>query len=152
MVLTVILQFVLSFFASMGFGILFNAPRRTLVSCGVTGASGWLTYYGLTSFEVDQILASFAGAIVLTILAIIHSRYLKMPIIIFITCGIIPLVPGGSAYQAMRHIVLDDYPTAFEYGIEAALVASAIALGIITSEMLSSLYYSIKYKIRREKL
>ena len=146
--LTLLYQFVLSFFASMGFGILFNAPRKALFQCGLTGAAGWIVYYIFSSFEVNQILASFAGGIVLTAVSIFNSRYMKMPIVIFITCGIIPLVPGGKAYQAMRNVVLEDYQLAFSFGIEAALIASAIAHGIITSEMLYSLMNTALTKIK----
>lgn len=146
--LTLIYQFTLSFFASMGFGILFNAPRRALMQCGLTGAAGWLAYYILTNMDVNQILASFAGGIVLTAVSILNSRKMKMPIVIFITCGIIPLVPGGKAYQAMRNVVMEDYQLAFSFGMEAALIASAIALGIITSEMIHSLMNLLLVKLK----
>jgi len=143
-----IYQFILSFFASMGFGILFNAPRRALISCGLTGAAGWLVYYALMDMGMTQIVSSFAGGIVLTAVSIYNARYLKMPLVIFITCGIIPLVPGGIAYQAMRNVVLENYQLAISFGIEAALIASAIALGIITSEMLHSLVNTILSKLK----
>lgn len=146
--LTLLYQFILSFFASMGFGILFNAPRRALIQCGLTGAAGWLVYYIFLNMDVNQILASFAGGIVLTAVSIFNSRKMKMPIVIFITCGIIPLVPGGTAYQAMRNVVLEDYQLAFSFGIEAALIASAIALGIITSEMVHSLMNTLLIKLK----
>ena len=146
--LTLLYQFILSFFASMGFGILFNAPRRALMQCGLTGAAGWLVYYIFINMDVNQILASFAGGIVLTAVSIFNSRKMKMPVVIFITCGIIPLVPGGTAYQAMRNVVLDDYQLAFSYGMEAALIASAIALGIITSEMIHSLMNTLLIKLK----
>lgn len=146
--LVFVYQFVLSFFASMGFGILFNAPRRALISCGLTGAAGWLVYFSFMNTEVNQIVASFAGGIVLTAVSIYNARYLKMPVVIFITCGIIPLVPGGIAYQAMRNVVLENYQLAISFGIEAALIASAIALGIITSEMIHSLVNVILSKVK----
>lgn len=146
--LVFVYQFVLSFFASMGFGILFNAPRRALISCGLTGAAGWLVYFSFMNAEVNQIVASFAGGIVLTAVSIYNARYLKMPVVIFITCGIIPLVPGGIAYQAMRNVVLENYQLAISFGIEAALIASAIALGIITSEMIHSLVNVILSKVK----
>lgn len=146
--LTLLYQFILSFFASMGFGILFNAPRRSLMQCGLTGAAGWLTYYIFINMDTNQILASFAGGIILTAVSIFNSRKMKMPVVIFITCGIIPLVPGGTAYQAMRNVVLEDYQLAFSFGMEAALIASAIALGIITSEMVHSLMNTLLIKLK----
>lgn len=118
------------------------------MQCGLTGAAGWLTYYIFINMDTNQILASFAGGIILTAVSIFNSRKMKMPVVIFITCGIIPLVPGGTAYQAMRNVVLEDYQLAFSFGMEAALIASAIALGIITSEMVHSLMNTLLIKLK----
>ena len=141
-------QFILSFFASAGFGILFNAPRRTIFAGGLSGAFGWLVYFIATQFDVQAVIASFFGAIMLTALSIISSRYLRAPIIIFITCGIIPLVPGGMAYNAMRSVVLQNYDMALAYGFQVALVSMAIAMGIISTEMIDSLFQTLKREIK----
>lgn len=141
-------QFILSFFASAGFGILFNAPRRTIFAGGMSGAFGWLVYFIATQFDVQAVIASFFGAIMLTALSIISSRYLRAPIIIFITCGIIPLVPGGMAYNAMRSVVLQNYDMALAYGFQVALVSMAIAMGIISTEMIDSLLQTLKREIK----
>ena len=142
------IQFILSFFASAGFGILFNAPRRTIFAGGLSGAFGWLVYFIATQFDVQAVIASFFGAIMLTALSIISSRYLRAPIIIFITCGIIPLVPGGMAYNAMRSVVLQNYDMALAYGFQVALVSMAIAMGIISTEMIDSLFQTLKREIK----
>ena len=141
-------QFILSFFASAGFGILFNAPRRTIFAGELSGAFGWLVYFIATQFDVQAVIASFFGAIMLTALSIISSRYLRAPIIIFITCGIIPLVPGGMAYNAMRSVVLQNYDMALAYGFQVALVSMAIAMGIISTEMIDSLFQTLKREIK----
>ncbi|AKG73230.1 threonine/serine exporter family protein [Salinicoccus halodurans] len=144
-------QLIASFFASAGFGILFNAPRRALISCGVNGALGWLVFYLFREGGTDPVLASYAGAILLTAMALFNSRRMKMPVIIFITCGIIPLVPGGTAYEAMRHVVMDQYMEAQGFAFEAALVSGAIALGIISTEMADSVIQSIKKKFNEKE-
>ena len=141
-------QFILSFFASAGFGILFNAPRRTILAGGLSGAFGWLMYFIATENEIQTVIASFLGAIVLTALSILSSRKLRAPIIIFITCGIIPLVPGGLAYNAMRSVVLENYDMALAYGFQVALVSLAIATGIISTEMIDSLFQTLKRKAK----
>ncbi|HBV22994.1 MAG TPA: hypothetical protein DEB42_04330 [Jeotgalicoccus sp.] len=141
-------QFILSFFASAGFGILFNAPRRTILAGGLSGAFGWLMYFIATENDIQTVIASFLGAIVLTALSILSSRKLRAPIIIFITCGIIPLVPGGLAYNAMRSVVLENYDMALAYGFQVALVSLAIATGIISTEMIDSLFQTLKRKVK----
>ena len=39
-----ILQFLLALGASVGFGIMFNVPRRALLFCGIAGGFGWVVY------------------------------------------------------------------------------------------------------------
>ena len=146
-----IYQLIASFFASVGFGILFNAPRRALLGCGATGAVGWIVFYLFREGGTDASLASYAGAIFLTAVSLFNSRRMKMPIIIFITCGIIPLVPGGTAYEAMRHVVMNQYTEAQEYAFQAALVSGAIALGIISTEMADQVVRTVKNKFGRKE-
>ncbi|MFP3359605.1 threonine/serine exporter family protein, partial [Planococcus sp. SIMBA_143] len=83
---------------------------------------------------------------------ILNSRRRNMPILLFITCGIIPLVPGGLAYDAMRHVVFNEYMTALEYGFEAALISLAIAMGIISTEMADQVMQTIRRKLKREEV
>jgi uncharacterized membrane protein YjjB (DUF3815 family) len=40
------------------------------------------------------------------------------PVIIFIVPGIIPLVPGGTAYEATRYLVSNDYTQAVNTFLE----------------------------------
>ncbi|MGO1922666.1 MAG: threonine/serine exporter family protein [Jeotgalicoccus sp.] len=141
-------QFILSFFASAGFGILFNAPRRTILAGGLSGAFGWLVYFIATQLDIQAVIATFFGAIMLTMLSIMSARHLRAPVIIFITCGIIPLVPGGMAYNAMRSVVLQNYDMALAYGFQVALVSMAIAMGIISTEMIDSLLQTLKRELK----
>lgn len=146
--MTYIFQFILSFMASAGFGVLFNAPRRTIVAGGVSGAFGWIVYYIAIEIGAEVAIASFLGAIVLTAISIFCSRKLRAPVIIFITCGIIPLVPGGTAYNAMRSVVLTQYDMALAYGFQVALISMAIAMGIISTEMIDSLMQTLKREVK----
>lgn len=99
---------------------------------------------------IDQnILAAFLGSFVLTIVAYIFARRLKTPVIVFIVCGIIPLVPGGLAYQSMRHIVTSEYQFAIESIFQVGLVSGAIAIGIIFAEITNQFYHGIKRKLVR---
>ncbi len=144
-----ILQFLLAFGATIGFGIIFNAPKNVLIYCGFAGGIGWVIYT-LVMNTIDQnIIAAFLGSFVLTILSLFFSRQLKTPVIVFIVCAIIPLVPGGLAYQAIRHIVTSDYQLAIEFIFQVGLVSGAIAIGIIFAETLNQVYYAIKGKLVR---
>ncbi|OEH92774.1 threonine/serine exporter family protein [Bacillus solimangrovi] len=138
-------QMVLSFIASTAFGIVFNAPRKSLIKCGFVGMLGWMIYVSLTYYGIDAIFASVAASFVVAVMSQVFSRVYKTPIIVFIVSGIIPLVPGGLAYDAMRNFVQNDYNTAINLAAKAFMISGAIAIGLIFSEVINQV-------IRRSKL
>jgi uncharacterized membrane protein YjjB (DUF3815 family) len=135
-----IYQLITSFIASAAFGLLFNAPRNTLVQCGFIGMVGWLFYFSLVeSRDFDAVTASIIAAFIIAMISGFFARWYKTPIIIFNVAGIIPLVPGGLAYDAMRHFVINDYSTALQLAAKVLLISGAIAVGLVFSEVLNQL-------------
>ncbi|MGJ9458158.1 threonine/serine exporter family protein [Oceanobacillus sp. CF4.6] len=141
----IITQLIMSFFASAGFGIIFNAPRNALIQCGLIGMAGWIIYYMLSDRGMmDIVPATVFAAIVVAILSQFCARYYKMPIIIFNVSGIIPLVPGGIAYNAMRHFVENDYNTAVQLSAQVVLLAGGIAIGLMFSEVVNQIWRKVE--------
>ncbi|MFJ7952574.1 threonine/serine exporter family protein [Lysinibacillus sp. NPDC096418] len=136
-----ILQFVASFIATACFGTIFNVPPKTYFHCGLVGALGWIIYYVLTQNGLDVVEASFFGAFVIAIVAHTYARRFKMPMLIFSVAGIIPLVPGGMAYNSMRNVVEDDYIQGLQYGMKAFLITGAIVIGLVFAEVLVQLVF-----------
>jgi uncharacterized membrane protein YjjB (DUF3815 family) len=139
--MTWIIQGILSYIIAISFAIIFNAPRNQLVACGVVGMSGWLIFSGFSLFLDDTVQASFAGAFVVALAAHILSKRFKMPMIIFSVPGIILLVPGGLAYNAMRNTVENDYLTAISFASKAFMTSGAIAMGLVFAEVLMQLIF-----------
>jgi uncharacterized membrane protein YjjB (DUF3815 family) len=139
--MTWIIQAILSFIIAISFAIIFNAPRKKLVACGVVGMSGWLIFSGFTLVSGDSVQASFAGAFMVALAAHILSKRFRMPMIIFSVPGIILLVPGGLAYNAMRNIVENDYLTAIGFASKAFMTSGAIAMGLVFAEVLMQLVF-----------
>jgi uncharacterized membrane protein YjjB (DUF3815 family) len=141
-----IVHLVTSFIASAAFGILFNAPKKSLLKCGFVGMAGWFVYIFLVNKEFDAVVASLVAAFVIAVISQIFARMYKTPIIIFSVAGIIPLVPGGLAYDAMRHFVVNDYNVAIQLAAKAFMISGAIAVGLVISEVLYQLLMKIKFK------
>ncbi|MFB5283397.1 threonine/serine exporter family protein [Peribacillus sp. Hz7] len=141
-------QVVTSFIASAAFGVLFNAPKQSLIKCGLVGMIGWVLYYGLVEIEYDSIFATLVAAFVVGIISQFFAKRYKMPIIIFTIAGIIPLVPGGLSYDAMKHFVENDYNVAVQLAAKVCMLAGAIAMGIIFAEVMNQLM--IKYNRRKQ--
>ncbi|MFP3919436.1 threonine/serine exporter family protein [Lysinibacillus telephonicus] len=134
-----ILQAVFSFIFTACFGVIFNAPTKAIPYCGVVGAIGWIIYYTAIQIGVTEVQASFLGAFVIGIVAQVFARRFKMPMIIFNVSGIIPLVPGGIAYNTMRNIVELDYSMGIQNGMRAFMISGAIAMGLVFAEVIVQL-------------
>ncbi|MNH86744.1 hypothetical protein D3C87_1002090 [compost metagenome] len=134
--MVMVAQLVVSFIASSAFTILFNAPKRSLLQCGLVGMLSWVIYLVLQP-RFGPVLASLSGAAIVGLISLIFARFYKMPVIIFSVAGIIPLVPGGLAYDSMRKFVENEYNAAVQLAAEAFLISGAIAMGLILSEVLN---------------
>lgn len=149
----IIVQLIVSFFSTAGIAIIFNVPRKTLFHCGFVGVIGWIIYYLLTERGMDVVDASFFSSFIIAIVAHLYARRFKMPMIIFIVAGIIPLVPGGMAYNAMRNVVEDDYLQGLQYGLKAFLITGAIVMGLVFAEVFMQFVFravrSSKDKLRK---
>jgi len=139
-----IIQLITSFIASASFGILFNAPKKSLFQCGTTGMVGWAIYYQLIQMEIDSVPASLAASFFVAVISHLFAKRYKTPVIIFIVGGIIPLVPGGTAYDAMRNFVENDYNLAIQLSAKAFLISGAIVIGIVFSEVINQIIRKIK--------
>lgn len=140
--MSLILHSLASFVAAAAFGILFNAPRRTLLQCGISGMLGWAAYY-LLAVPFNAIFATVSATFIVGLVSLIFARVYKEPVILFSVSGIIPLVPGGLAYDAMRNFVENEYDIAVQLAAQALLISGSIAIGLILSEVMNQVVRSI---------
>jgi uncharacterized membrane protein YjjB (DUF3815 family) len=138
-------QIATSFIASAGFALLFNVPGRHLGYCGLVGMLGWMIYSSLLQLPADPILATLTAAFAVTVISQLLAKVCKTPIIVFSVSGIVPLVPGGIAFEAMRNVVENHYDMAVQRAFEAFTLSGAIAFGLVFSEV-------INQAIRRTRL
>ncbi|MDQ0345361.1 threonine/serine exporter family protein [Lederbergia wuyishanensis] len=142
---------ILSMISAIGFGIIFNAPRKALFHCGVVGMAGWFVYIVMIDSGVDVVHAAFSGAFIVAIIGHIMAKRNKTPIIVYIVAGIIPLVPGGTAYDAMRHVASNDYSNAIPLAMKAFIIASSIAMGLVFAEVLVQFILKITKELQSRK-
>lgn len=132
-------QLFTSFVSSAGFAVLFNIPRRHIGFCGLVGMIGWAAYIVLLHLPADPILATLAASFAITVLSQLLAKLRKAPIILFSVAGIVPLVPGGVAYDAMRNVVLNQYDVAVQKAFEVFMLSGAIAFGLVFSEVINQI-------------
>jgi uncharacterized membrane protein YjjB (DUF3815 family) len=137
-------QIVTSLIATSAFGILFNIPKQTLLKCGLVGVIGWMIYFVLALYKVDVVFATFVAAFSIGVMSQIYAKIYRTPSIIFSVSGIIPLVPGGMAYDAMRQFVENDYNAAITLAAKAFMISGAIAFGLVFSEVINQVIRKAK--------
>lgn len=140
-----LIQTITSFIAAAAFGVIFSAPKRNLLHCGVSGMSGWIVYI-LLSAHLDIIVSTVAATFIVGIISQLFAKLCKKPVILFSVSGIIPLVPGGLAYDAMRNFVINEYNVAVQLAAQAFLISGAIAIGLVMSEVLNQFLYKLPIK------
>lgn len=139
--MSIVLQAILSFIAATSFGIIFNAPRKMLAYCGFVGMTGWVVHSGYLDISQNLMQSSFLGAFTVALFAHVFAKRFRKPMIVFSVPGIIPLVPGGMAFNSMRYIVENDYITAMSFASKAFMVSGSIAMGLVFAEVIIQLVY-----------
>ena len=124
---------VLAFISCLGFGVLFNVQKRTLLLAAVHGAIGWVILLSLDIPQVSYIFANLLSALVVGLLAELFAVIQKTPATSFIVIGIIPLVPGFRVYRSMLFFVRGNLDKGISEGVHSCFMAVAIAVGIILS-------------------
>lgn len=124
------------FVATTSFIMLFDAPRRAVIYCGITGTIAYGAYLAAQSYGLGPVVAAFLGSTLTGAVSEYLARRQRMPAIVFITAGIIPLVPGASAYYAMYHFSLGAYQQAVLHASMVLYIASAISAGLAVGAVL----------------
>jgi uncharacterized membrane protein YjjB (DUF3815 family) len=127
----IILEAIVAMFATISFAILFNAPKKEVVYCGLTGALGWVVYYGMTQREINSVLAALTATFCLTILARCFAVVRKSPVTVYLLPGIFPLVPGAGIYYTAYYLFIGNTEMSGFKGLETLEIAGAIVFGII---------------------
>ena len=149
--MNITLQFISSFIAAAGFGVVVNVPRRVLVSCGITGVAGWLVYSTLMWQNSSAVTAIFFGAVSVAIASLFFARRKKMPATTFNLPGLFPLVPGITAYQSIQALMQGDYTRGIELLVRVFMLSVTIAFGIVLVEIIYRTYFVLKARWLRKR-
>ena len=118
-----------SFFATIGFGYLFQVPKNRLIIVAIIGMLGGIVYKLSLLNNTSESFALFLATILISLLSEYAARKLKTPVTVFLACALIPLVPGGGLYYTMLDIVANNFDTAFFTFINTIINACSIAIG-----------------------
>lgn len=143
-----ITSFAFAFVATMAFAVLFQSPRKILLTDGLIGALGWIVFISLRDqLGYSTFNANFLASVALALVSELSARIFHQPVTVFVIPGIIPLVPGLGIYKGMFALINNNFSDGMTILLTAGMDSCAIALGIM---LVSSLFRVLK--IRKEIL
>jgi uncharacterized membrane protein YjjB (DUF3815 family) len=130
-------QAVLGFGVTFGFAVLFNVPRAVLFQSSAIGAAGHVVKVSLQRVGFSTELATFCGAFIVGLVGYLAARRFHVPRLIFTVTGIISMVPGIPAYEAIIYLTRGDMLIGLQSAVRASLIIGAIATGLSTARLIT---------------
>ncbi|MDO5028265.1 MAG: threonine/serine exporter family protein [Bacillota bacterium] len=146
-----ILQFIYSFFATLSFNVLLQAPKRVYIINSTIGAFSWIIYKYIVSISQQTVLASMICGLYIGFFAGIFAIIKKIPAITIYLPSLIPLVPGSGIYYTMYYFISQDFEGASSKGVETILMAISLAAGIFITTNIVNIFNKIyRLKIKHQ--
>ena len=145
MIIKMLIEAFFASVASVGFAMVFNVPKHTLVYCAVGGAITFIARSLLLHLGIGIEISTFLASTFIGIVALYWSRKYLIPRPVYTVASIIPMIPGTYAFTAMislvdmnTHGVTEQLIGLFVFnGLKAVSILGAISFGLA----LPSLYF-----------
>lgn len=144
-------QAAVAFFAVLGFAVIFDVPKTELTRCAIAGSVSQGIYALLNVSGTDMLLQFAFSAAAVTWLSRFYAIRRRMPVTIYLMCGMIPLVPGAGIYSAISNIISHDNYQAAICAIDTFKTAGAISVALIIVFSLPNSFCSPHIKKYRKK-
>lgn len=141
-----LIELVVAFASTIGFGIITNIPKRTLLPAGITGSLAWVVYVVVAGQTPNMILPNLLAATTIGLLANIAAIWVKAPVNVMYIPSLVSLVPGAIIYMSMKNFTLGR-ETAAQAGLVKTLsIAIGLAVGFVIAE---AIFKPIRRPLRR---
>lgn len=138
--MNLILHFLLSYIAGIGFCLLFSVRKRNIPLAALGSATSWMLFQYLQSMGMSSVFATLLSGLVLGIMTELFAIWLKSPATNFVIIGIIPLVPGLKVYQGMLFLINNELMKGISTILEAMFIAVAIGVSILVSSSVARIF------------
>ena len=131
------LRFVASFLGVLGFALMFNSPWRIALAAAGVGMVANVLRIEMVEAPVPPQAAAAVAALAVGLLTADIAPRLDVPRITVYVPAVTIMVPGVLAYRAVFHISNGNTVDALAFGVEAALIVAALAIGLAIARMLT---------------
>jgi len=129
--------------AALGFGILFNIPKSTIITVFALGfGSGLIKFCLIRICDVHIVLATLIAVLFVAVASMPTAHKIHHPPVVFCIPPVIPMIPGYFAYETvlsvMNFIFIEKDPakklvlidSIFSNGFTMFFILISIAIGI----------------------
>ena len=139
---------IVSFFASLGFGLVFRIVGWDLLLAGLAGALTRIVYLLLLSVIPSRIVYMSLAALFAGLYGELLATIRKEPSTYFIYPALVPLIPGDLLYYTLMGIISGGMDVLWYYSIECVLALSGLSIGFVISSTIA--HYMRRYHFFHE--
>ena len=123
--------------SSLGFGALFQVPKRWLWTTFASSATGWIVADVAIHFRLPGHIAAFCAALSVCMLANALARATDRPAQLFQLPGMMLLVPGSFGFLSLSAFLASNDPVmGTQRGFTMALVGAALVIGVLLANVI----------------
>ena len=136
----------MTFLASLGFGIIFDLKGLKLLVAALNGMLGGIIYNLLLTSQ-GEMMALFIASFSILAFAAIMARIIRCPTTILLISALVPLVPGGLMYETVLALIDNDMMLALSFALRTIYDVIAIVIVIVFASGLELLISRLYKKI-----
>ncbi|MBR6954028.1 MAG: threonine/serine exporter family protein [Clostridia bacterium] len=118
-----------SFLGVLGFAVLVNAPKRSMLPAALIGTGAYVVYWALLQLGASEPAAVFVGAMTGSMAGLWCSGRMRMIGTVFLMMSIVSFVPGLGLYRCMEFLGNGQTGLGAEQGVAAMIDIAMIVLG-----------------------
>ncbi len=142
-----LMQFCWAFLSITGFSIRINLKGIKVFFIALGAGLNWASYLIILHYSKSLLLSVFVATILVCSYSEIVARLNHTPVSVFVTCVIIPLVPGSSLFYSMRAYLSGDRALASHHIANVFLIAGTIAMAIAVVSSFTLLGKRLRMKV-----
>jgi uncharacterized membrane protein YjjB (DUF3815 family) len=139
-----LMQFLWATLSILGFAIRVNLKGWKILYLALGGGLSWALYLIFLYYSNSLLFSIFCSVALVCAYSEIVARLLKVPVSVFVTCAIIPLVPGSNLYYGMQGYIAGDTAIASKNIYMVLLISVTIAMAIAVVSSVTNLMFRLR--------
>lgn len=122
------MQIAEAFVGTLGFAIFFGARRKYWLLISVNGALSWMVYLAGNALW-GNFFGNLMSAVFCSLYAYVASKICRTPVTVLLIPSTVPMIPGGSLYYTLSHLLAGDRAGFENYAYITAESIFGMAIG-----------------------